>query len=1044
MGKIRGTHSSPGVYSTITDLQYAANSLGITTLGLVGETKKGPAFEPVAISNWNEFVDYFGGTSTEKFKDTLMPKYELPYIAKSYLSASNQMYVCRVLGLSGYNAGPAWAIYGTTSANTENDRHLVAILRSRGSYDANGTTYDKCSTTGTATYDTLTYYCTGVTLGNYSNSYIEMNCDKPASGSITINTATTISVTPGNYGRFVLKCNGTTNSGTTSYEKEYSVSLNAGEKDYIYNVLGSDANNGSSMLFVEALYDMELRKLVDTGKITELKIVKISEKVAAPICDPVSDFLTIKSKDLTRKDLGKTFLCNSTGTSAHTYYDYTNLSSTTFNTTATTFNDENIGQVFKVVSRVDENNIKEYVYAPLREKKTVSGETKYEIIQLTTGTTGNTYDTVKLLSDGNFYYTPSANTVGVMTSIGNYREQFRHAMTPWFVSELKGDSKNIEMKKLFRFHTISDGKVANEEVKVTIANIRPDEGTFDVLIRDFNDSDGNQVILEAYRGVNMVPGNSKYIGLKIGTLNGDYERKSKYVVVEVIENETTETCMPCGFMGYPVGRYIGDSVDGTGVTINAPSFTYNEIYDENINVNKQCFGLSDLTGIDVDMLYYKGYDADNGDYKNNYTNGFHLDCNLSVLTDKEAMGGGETGVTATVKVDGIEVPKWSTVSVSNVTADGYPPVMGDESQMEGTIYENVKLRKFTCCFYGGFDGWDPYRGSRTNTNEFRANKYKGEVKNGYGATFNKIMDGEGLNLDVNAISSDYYAYLAGYKQFENTEKYVINLFATPGIDYVNNKMLTDDVLDMIHERQDTFYVVTTPDKPAGASESTDEMYSPSDVVANLEDSNLDTYYASTYYPWVRYYDAANAMYISLPVTKDVLRNMANVDNKKYPWYAPAGIERGNVDCAKARIYTKIEDEDTVYDGRINPVKTFSIDGVKIWGNKTLYSQETPMNRINTVRLVLYMRKLIIEASRILLFEPNDITLKNQFDGIIRPILNQIKADRGITDFKLQISQTPEQMDAHEISASIFIKPSPSLEYIELDFVVTPQGVQWDE
>ena len=1043
MGKIRGTHSSPGVYSTITDLQYAANSLGITTLGLVGETKKGPAFEPVAISNWNEFVDYFGGTSTEKFKDTLMPKYELPYIAKSYLSASNQMYVCRVLGLSGYNAGPAWAIYGTDSGNTNN--YLVAILRSRGSYDTNGTTYDKCSTTGTAAYDTLTYYCTGITLGNYSNSYIEMNCDKPVSGSIIPDTTTTINVTPGNYGRFILKCNGKKNDDDTiSYEKEYSVSLNAGEKDYIYNVLGSDANNGSSMLFVEALYDMELRKLVDTAKITELRIVKISEKVAAPICDPVSDFLTIKSKDLTRKDLGKTFLCNSTGTTAHTYYGYESSTSTVFNTGVTTFNEDNIGQVFKVVSRVNENNIKEYVYAPLRNKNVDDNKiTVYNEVKLTTSITNNTYDAVKLLSDGNFYYMPSENEVDIMTSIGNYREQFRHAMTPWFVSELKGDSKNIELKKLFRFHTISDGKVANEEVKVTIANIRPDEGTFDVLIRDFNDSDGNQVILEAYRGVNMVPGNSKYIGLKIGTLNGDYERKSKYVVVEVIENETTETCMPCGFMGYPVGTYIGDSEDGTGVTINAPSFTYNEIYDENVNVNKQCFGLSDLTGIDVDMLYYKGYDADNGDYTNNYTNGFHLDCNLSVLTDKEAMGG-DTGVTATVKVDGIEVPKWSTVSVSNVTADGYPPVMGDESQMEGTIYENVKLRKFTCCFYGGFDGWDPYRGSRTNTNEFRANKYKGEVKNGYGATFNKIMDGEGLNLDANAISSDYYAYLAGYKQFENTEKYVINLFATPGIDYVNNKMLTDDVLDMIHERQDTFYVVTTPDKPAGASESTDEMYSPSDVVANLEDSNLDTYYASTYYPWVRYYDAANAMYISLPVTKDVLRNMANVDNKKYPWYAPAGIERGNVDCTKARIYTKIEDEDTVYDGRINPVKTFSVDGVKIWGNKTLYSQETPMNRINTVRLVLYMRKLIIEASRILLFEPNDITLKNQFDGIIRPILNQIKADRGITDFKLQTSQTPEQMDAHEISASIFIKPSPSLEYIELDFVVTPQGVQWDE
>ena len=103
-----------------------------------------------------------------------------------------------------------------------------------------------------------------------------------------------------------------------------------------------------------------------------------------------------------------------------------------------------------------------------------------------------------------------------------------------------------------------------------------------------------------------------------------------------------------------------------------------------------------------------------------------------------------------------------------------------------------------------------------------------------------------------------------------------------------------------------------------------------------------------------------------------------------------------------------------------------------------------MNRINTVRLVLYMRKLIIEASRVLLFEPNDVTLKNQFDGIIRPILNQIKADRGITDFKLQTSQTPEQMDAHEISATLFVRPTPALEYIEINFVVTPQGVQWDE
>ena len=116
MGKIRGTHSSPGIYTQITDLSYAAKNLGITSLGLVGETLKGPAFEPIEITKWDEFIDYFGGTSAEKFKGSQYPKYELPYIAQSYLKASDRLHVCRVLGLSGYNAGPAFIITASGSA----------------------------------------------------------------------------------------------------------------------------------------------------------------------------------------------------------------------------------------------------------------------------------------------------------------------------------------------------------------------------------------------------------------------------------------------------------------------------------------------------------------------------------------------------------------------------------------------------------------------------------------------------------------------------------------------------------------------------------------------------------------------------------------------------------------------------------------------------------------------------------------------------------------------------------------------------------------
>ena len=108
---------SPGVYTSEVDLSFVAQSVGVTTLGIVGETLKGPAFEPIFIRNFDEFSTFFGGTTPEKFINTQIPKYEAAYIAKSYLQQSNQLFVTRVLGLSGYDAGPSWSI--TTKANVD-------------------------------------------------------------------------------------------------------------------------------------------------------------------------------------------------------------------------------------------------------------------------------------------------------------------------------------------------------------------------------------------------------------------------------------------------------------------------------------------------------------------------------------------------------------------------------------------------------------------------------------------------------------------------------------------------------------------------------------------------------------------------------------------------------------------------------------------------------------------------------------------------------------------------------------------------------------
>ena len=152
---------SPGVYTSERDLSFVAQSVGVTTLGLVGETLQGPAFEPVFIRNYDEFQLYFGGTNPTKFVNTQIPKYEAAYIAKAYLQQSNQLFVTRILGLSGYDAGPSWSL--KTISNPDVD--TVGLSSNAGSFGFSfvGTTAGTSSIVVTFTGGSVSSYVTNVT-----------------------------------------------------------------------------------------------------------------------------------------------------------------------------------------------------------------------------------------------------------------------------------------------------------------------------------------------------------------------------------------------------------------------------------------------------------------------------------------------------------------------------------------------------------------------------------------------------------------------------------------------------------------------------------------------------------------------------------------------------------------------------------------------------------------------------------------------------------------------------------------------------------------
>jgi phage tail sheath protein FI len=171
--------------------------------------------------------------------------------------------------------------------------------------------------------------------------------------------------------------------------------------------------------------------------------------------------------------------------------------------------------------------------------------------------------------------------------------------------------------------------------------------------------------------------------------------------------------------------------------------------------------------------------------------------------------------------------------------------------------------------------------------------------------------------------------------------------------------------------------------------------------------------------------------------------LALTDNIAFPWFASAGYTRGIVNAIKARKKLTQEDRDTLYQGHINPIATFSDVGTVIWGNKTTQIAESALDRINVRRLLLQARKLISAVAVRLLFEQNDDKVRQDFLDSVNPILDSIRRDRGLIDFRVVVTNTPEDLDRNQMTGKIYLKPTKALEFIDIEFLITPSGASFE-
>jgi hypothetical protein len=935
---------SPGVYTSEKDLTFVAQSVGVTTLGLVGETLKGPAFEPVLISSFDEFKTYFGPTLPAK-DGRGNPKYELPYVAKSYLQESNQLFVTRVLGLTGYKPYKTFGIKtlgGITIDKEQTPADAGFSLNPSLTGITGSTVYSelsgKTASDGTTITDYITENFSGFGTGQTGQWFV-----------IGLVPDAEVSGLSGD--ELLSPLNGRTRDDSFNNKEWYNVYFNqSGTISSVYSYLF--VWNGTGFTGTKFTWDASLNTDYDNIVVAALRSrgkyvgQTLTHEVTANTGVTISNQTEILSNPFAE------FTLNTVGL---------NSGSKSFTCSLDTTSSKYITKVLGV--DVFDKSVDDFaVYVHESYPKLLK----------------HAYDQglVRGIST-----TLSYNLDGT-----NFLQQWDTTISPMVVSEVRGGN----VADLFQVQTISDGESANFQVKIMVQNINLDSGEFDFIVRDFNDTDENMVVLEKFTRCSMNPDFPGYIARKIGTSDGEYELRSKYIMLIMDPNHPTDA-FPAGFRGFLTDNAFSGSTLGSvsykTEYLSAGDVIYYEangtpVLSNGDKIRKVSLGLSSQVGFDRDLLKFKGADSTGESF------GFHLSTNASSIT------------------------------TTSFKCTPYDLEGNDKGLLEGIAY-----RKFTFAVYGGRDGWDIYRDVRTNGDAYIFGK-------------NTYVSGHTTNNGVfsNTVgNSDYYAYLQGIETFANPEAVDINVFATPGINFSDHSSLTTQAIDMVeNERADSLYIIGSPN-----------ITTTEDIIGSLDTVALDTNYSATYWPWIQVRDTDNATQLYIPPTGEVVKNIALTDNVSYPWFAVAGYQRGLVNAIKASKKLTLDERDDLYANRINPIATFSDTGTIIWGNKTLQVRESALDRINVRRLLLRARKLISAVAVRLLFEQNDEQVRNEFLRLVNPILESIKKERGLYEFRVTVSNDPEDIDANTLRGKIYVKPTRSLEFIDLEFIITPTGASFE-
>ena len=270
----------------------------------------------------------------------------------------------------------------------------------------------------------------------------------------------------------------------------------------------------------------------------------------------------------------------------------------------------------------------------------------------------------------------------------------------------------------------------------------------------------------------------------------------------------------------------------------------------------------------------------------------------------------------------------------------------------------------------------------------------------------------------------------------NQDSYLYNSIYTPGLTSQNGPSQISALLSTVANRGDAIAVVDMVGYNQGAS------------TVSIAAQSYDNSYGATYWPWVQIRSTETGRLNFVPASVVIPGVYEYNDKVSAEWFAPAGLNRGGLPTVlQPETRLTVAQRNDLYSAKVNPIAVFPGQGTVVYGQKTLQARASALDRVNVRRLLIALKGYIGQIAQTLVFEQNTAVTRNKFLSQVNPYLEYVQQRQGLYAFRVVMddtNNTPDVIDRNLLVGAIYLQPTRTAEFIQLDFNILPTGVSFGQ